>query len=187
MTLALIAGSAHPELAATVAVELGKPLAERSLDRFPDGELHAAVAEDLHDDDVCIVQPTGPPVNENLFELLLLADACRRAGASRITALIPYFGYARQDRRTAPGEALGARVAADLLQAARIDRLLVVDPHTPAQESVFGVPADCLSAVPVLASAVRDDLPADAVVVAPDLGSAVAFDKAAVRVWPLAP
>ncbi len=105
------------------------------------------------------------------MELLLLLDTCRRAGAARITAVVPYFGYARQDRRSRPGQAIGARTAADALSAAGADRLLVVDPHTPALEAMFGIPVEQLTASPVLTAALAD-LPADTVVVAPDLGAA---------------
>jgi ribose-phosphate pyrophosphokinase len=104
-------------------------------------------------------------------ELLLLLDACRRTSAARITAVVPYFGYARQDRRSRPGQAIGARTAADALTAAGAHRLLVVDPHTPALEAMFGIPVEQLTASPVLTAALAD-LPADTVVLAPDLGAA---------------
>lgn len=122
-------------------------------------------------DDVYILQPTAPPVSDHLVELLLLLDACRRAGASRVTAVVPYFGYARQDRRGRAGEAVGARVAGDVIAAAGADRMVVVDPHTPALEAMCAIPVEMLIAVPVLAHALAPALVGDAVVVAPDLGA----------------
>jgi ribose-phosphate pyrophosphokinase len=120
---------------------------------------------------VYLVESTGPPVSDNILELLLLLDASRRAGAGRLTAVVPYFGYARQDRRRSSGEAVGARVLADALVSAGAQRLVVVDPHTTALEAMCAVPVEMLSAVPVLARAVTGDLAEDAVVVAPDLGA----------------
>nr|WP_244188101.1 ribose-phosphate pyrophosphokinase [Streptomyces regalis] len=121
--------------------------------------------------DVYVVQPTGPAVNAHLIELLLLLDACRRGGAHTITAVVPYFGYARQDRRTRAGEPVGARVVAEALATAGADRLVVVDPHTTALKAMSAVPVEMLTAVPVIAAALAEDLPDDAVVVSPDLGA----------------
>ena len=118
-----------------------------------------------------VIQPTGPPVSDHLVELLLLLDACRRGGAGRITAVLPYFGYARQDRRSQAGEAVGARVVADALAASGAQRLVVVDPHTAALEAMCGIPVEMLTAVPALAGALAPLVPGDAVVVAPDLGA----------------
>ena len=118
-----------------------------------------------------MIQPTGPPVSDHLVELLLLLDACRRGGAGRITAVLPYFGYARQDRRSQAGEAVGARVVADALAASGAQRLVVVDPHTAALEAMCGIPVEMLTAVPALAGALAPLVPGDAVVVAPDLGA----------------
>ena len=118
-----------------------------------------------------VIQPTGPPVSDHLVELLLLLDACRRGGAGRITAVLPYFGYARQDRRSQAGEAVGARVVADALAASGAQRLVVVDPHTAALEAMCGIPVEMLTAVPALAGALAPLVPGGAVVVAPDLGA----------------
>jgi ribose-phosphate pyrophosphokinase len=125
----------------------------------------------MRGDDVYVVEPTGPPVNEHLAELLLLLDACRRAGADRLTAVVPYFAYARQDRRGGAGEAVGARVVADSLAAVGTDRLVVVDPHTVALEAMCAMPVEMLTAVPVLAAGLRSMIAESAVVVAPDLGA----------------
>jgi len=173
----LLAGSANPELAGGVARALGVPLAACVLERFPDGELHVDLHESVQGQTVFILQPTSPPVEAHLFELLLLSDACRRAGATRRVAVIPYFGYARQDRRAAGREPIGARVAADVLAVAGIDRVVVVDLHSRAAEGFFAMPAEHLSAVPLLAEALR---PADgdsAVVVSPDLGAVKLADR----------
>lgn len=171
MRLKVLAGTANAALATGIAGALGVPPVERALERFPDGELRIEVRESLSGDDVYLVQPTGPPVGEHMIELLLLADACRRGRAARTTAVIPYFGYARQDRRTHPGEPLGGRLMAELLRAAMIDRVIAVDLHTAALESGFAMPLEHLSAVSLLAAALRPGLAARAVVVSPDLGA----------------
>lgn len=124
----------------------------RQLERFPDGEIHVRLERELRDADTYVVQSTGPPSQEHLTELLLLADAVYRAGAARVTAVIPYLADARQNRRTATGEPVGLRVVADVLRASHVDRLVVVDPHTSALESGVGVPVETTTAVPLLAS-----------------------------------
>ena len=171
MNLTLISGSANPALAESVAATLGLKPARRVLERFPDGELHVEVQEDLRGQDVYLLQPTGPPVDAHLLELLLLADAGRRAGAVRLTAVVPYFGYARQDRRARGGEPVGGRVVADLIAASGLDRVVAVDLHTAALEGFFAVPLEHLSAVPLLVEAVRPAVAENAVIVAPDLGA----------------
>jgi ribose-phosphate pyrophosphokinase len=148
--------------------------------RFPDGEILIELGESVRGCDVFLLQSTSPPVEQHLMELLLLADACRRAGAGRLTAVIPYFGYARQDRRTGR-RSLGARVAADAIGTAGFDRLMLIDAHTPAIEGFFAVPIDHLTAVPLLAGAAAASMPDNAVVVAPDLG-AVKMARAYARV-----
>ncbi len=170
MTAQVVPGSANRALACSIAAMLGWEPAACEVERFPDGELRPAVPE-LRGEDVYVVQPTGPPVNDHLVELLLVLDACRRAGAGRVTAVIPYFGYARQDRRGTAGEAVGARVVADAVTAAGADRLVVVDPHSVALEAVCSIPVEMLTAVPALAAALEPELAAEAVLVAPDLGA----------------
>jgi ribose-phosphate pyrophosphokinase len=169
MTLTVLAGSANVPLATSIAHQLGVKPCERALTRFEDGERHVDVLESVRGHDVYLVQPTAPPVDEHVMELLLLADACRRAGAGRLTAVIPYFGYARQDRRTSGREAIGARVVATLLDAAGFARVLAVDLHAPEIEGFLSSPLEHLTAAPLLASAVRP--PEEAVIVAPDLGA----------------
>ena len=179
--LTLLAGSANVPLAAAVARDLGVPLGVASLQRFPDGELHVAVRDSLRGREVYVLQPTTPPFETHLLELLLLADACHRAGATRVTAVMPYFGYARQDRRAGGREPVGARLVGDLLSAGRIDRLVAVDLHSPTLEGFFAFPLEHLTAVPALANALAMDGGGvgggDSVVVAPDLGAARLADR----------
>ncbi|MFE5587651.1 ribose-phosphate diphosphokinase [Kitasatospora sp. NPDC056531] len=166
----ILSGTAHPALGDAVSEALGTEPVECEVERFPDGELQPVVGH-VRGEDVYVVQPTGPEVNEHLVELLLLLDACRRAGAQRVTAVVPYFGYARQDRRARAGQSVGARVALDALAAAGADRLVVVDPHTPALEAMSSIPVESLTAVPLLAGTLAERTPPAAVVVSPDLGA----------------
>jgi ribose-phosphate pyrophosphokinase len=178
MRATLVAGSANPALAAAVAQRLKWQLGVVSLHRFPDGELHVAVRDSLRGHDVYVLQPTAPPVETHLLELLLLTDACRRAGAARVTAVIPYFGYARQDRRAGGREPVGARVIAELLQAAALERIVALDLHSPTLEGFFSIPLEHVTAVPALADAVAATLhDGRYIVVAPDLGAARLADR----------
>lgn len=171
MNPTLVAGSANPALASAIAAALGVGVTACTRERFPDGETHVSVDGNVRGRDVYVVQPTAPPADSHLVELLLLADACRRAGATRITAVVPYFGYARQDRRRGAGEPVSARVVADLLGTVSIDRLVTVDPHSRSLEAMFAGSAEAVTAVPVLAAALRPHLHGPAVLVAPDLGA----------------
>jgi ribose-phosphate pyrophosphokinase len=173
----LMAGHAHPSLAKDVANHLGLPLAPAKIERFPDREVHIELLENPRERDVFFLQPTSPPPDDHLFELLALADATRRAGAARVTAVVPYFGYARQDRRTSGYEAVAARLVADLMMAAGIQRLVTLDLHTDAIEGFFTVSVDRLTAVPALAEAIRRVLPQSGIVVSPDLGAARLADS----------
>lgn len=172
MELTVMSGTANLPLAEGIAAQLGLSLGLRVLRRFPDGELHIEIEESIRGHDVYLLQPTSPPADAHLCELLLLADACRRAGAARLTAVMPYFGYARQDRRASGREPVAARLVADLLQTAGLHRIVAVDLHTSAVEGFFPMPIEHVSAIPLLADAIRADLPANAVIVAPDLGAA---------------
>jgi ribose-phosphate pyrophosphokinase len=177
MKLVLVSGSANRALAGMIANELDTALADAYIERFPDSEIHVELRESVRGGDVYLVQPTSPRVDEHLLELLLLADACRRDGAGRVTAIVPYFGYARQDRRAHGRESVGARVVTDLLGVARIDRVVAVDLHTAALEGFFTMPVEPLTAVPLLAEALRPFADAQSVVVAPDLGAAKLADR----------
>jgi ribose-phosphate pyrophosphokinase len=171
MSLGLFSGTANLPLSEAISAELRVPLGRRELARFPDGEIHVELHDSVRGQDVYLIQPTGPPVAEHLLELLLLADASRRAGSERLTAVIPYFGYARQDRRAHGREPVGARLVADLLRASGVDRVVGVDMHTRALEGFFSIPLEHLSAVSLLAEAARAYVGANSVVVAPDLGA----------------
>jgi ribose-phosphate pyrophosphokinase len=166
-----LTGSANLALAENIAGKVGVGLVQRTLERFPDGELHIELKESVRGRDVFLVQPTCPPVDPHLLELFLMADACRRAGASHLTAVIPYFGYARQDRRARGREPLSARLIADLLDTSAIQRVLAMDLHSQGVESAFAIPVEHASAVPILAEAVRSSLSRNAVIVSPDLGA----------------
>jgi ribose-phosphate pyrophosphokinase len=173
MNLTVFAGSANLSLAEAVAAKLGLPLGQYIAHRFPDGELHVEIQESVRGHDVYLVQPTGPPAEKHLLELLLLADASRRSGAARLTAVIPYFGYARQDRRASGREAVAARLVAELLACGGLfERVITVDVHTASIEGFFGIPLEHLSAVPMLVESVGVRADPGSVVVAPDLGAA---------------
>jgi ribose-phosphate pyrophosphokinase len=170
--LVVLAGSANPALAASLARELGLALGESTLERFPDGELHVEVAAlGIRGKDVVIVQPTSNLASDHLLELLLMADACRRSGARSVSAVVPYFGYARQDRRKKDGEPIGIRVVAQILATARFERIVTVDLHSDVTEAALDVPVRHLSAVPLLAKALEKQTDPDSVVVAPDFGA----------------
>ena len=167
----IVAGSAHPALADEVARELGCELASCLLQRFPDGEQQVDIQTSVRGQPVFIVQPLGHPVGEHLLELLLLSDACRRAGARSVAAILPYLGFARQDRVTKEGQPLGARVVADVLGTGGLSQVIAVDLHSPVIASCVEAPVTQLTAVPVVVEALRPSVPADCVVVAPDLGA----------------
>lgn len=171
MSLKILSGSANLPLAESIAKKLGVQLARLILERFPDSELHVDVQESVRGYDVYIIQPSCPRVDEHLLELLLIADACERAGAARLTAVVPYFGYARQDRRGRGREPVSARVIADLIRTGGLERVVVVDLHSAAIEGAFSIPLEHLTAVPMLAEAVRPWIAARTVIVAPDLGA----------------
>ncbi|MDY7224914.1 ribose-phosphate diphosphokinase [Hyalangium rubrum] len=171
MRVTLMSGSSHPALGEAVAKVLGLELGRCVVDRFPDGEHHVEVAEEVRGCDVYLLQPLGPPVDSHLMELLLLVDACRRRGAARVTAVVPYLAYARHDRRETGREPLGARLVADMIRAAGVDRLISVDLHSPAVEGCFNIPVEHLSAMPLLAEHLRGTAAPRSVIVSPDLGA----------------
>jgi len=166
----ILAGTANPALAAAIARDLGVQVGACVIDRFPDGEVAVRLLEPVRRKEVFLVQPTSPPVNDHLVELLALADACRRAAAARITAIVPYFGYGRADKRHGRREPITGRMVADVLEAVGIAHVVTVDLHTPQIEGFFFAPVDSLTAMPTLCRALRDRLPADVVVVSPDAG-----------------
>jgi ribose-phosphate pyrophosphokinase len=166
----LISGNAHPALADAVARELRLPLESVEIAAFADGETRVRLNADVRDALVVLVQPTAPPVNEHLMVLALLADAARGAGAARIIAVVPYFGYARQEQRSRVGDARSAQVAARLLATVGIDHLITLDLHAPALESAFPMPATLLRAEEVFLPRIQAWHIPNLIIVAPDAG-----------------
>jgi ribose-phosphate pyrophosphokinase len=167
---ALFAGTANAPLAARVAELLGVPLAACDVQRFPDGEVSVVLRETVRHRDAFVIQPTAPPVDTNVVELLAFGDACRRAAAERRIAVVPYFGYGRSDRRSDKREPIGAGMVAACLEAVGFTHVITVDMHTPQIEGFFRIPVDSLSALGVLADRLRERMPEHSVVVAPDAG-----------------
>jgi ribose-phosphate pyrophosphokinase len=166
----ILSGTAHPELAARIAQSVGLPVSDAVVSSFPDGETRVKINENIRGRDVFIVQPTCPPTNQNLMELLILIDAARRASAYRITAVIPYFGYARQDRKDQPRVPITAKLVANLLAAAGTDRVLTLDLHAQQIQGFFDIPVDHLYAAPVLIRYLRQKKLGNLVIVSPDVG-----------------
>jgi ribose-phosphate pyrophosphokinase len=169
--LMLLAGTANRPLAEEISAYLKQPLCQVTIRRFADGELFVKIDENVRGRDAYIIQPTNPPA-ENLVELLLLIDAARRASAARITAVIPYYGYGRQDRKDQPRVAISAKLVANLVSKAGADRVLAMDFHSHQLQGFFDIPVDHLYAAPVLTAHYRQKRLHDPVVVAPDVGSA---------------
>jgi ribose-phosphate pyrophosphokinase len=169
--LKLFAGTANRWLGEEIAQYLGIPLGRVTITRFADGEIYVRFEENARGEDVFVVQPTAPPVNEHLMELLIMLDALRRASAGRITAVVPYYGYARKDKKDAPREPITGRLVADLLVTAGADRVLTVDLHAGQIEGFFNVPVDHLRAMPLFADYLREKDLRQAVVVAADEGA----------------
>ena len=169
--LRLLTGSANPDLAQEIADHMGTRLTDVEVSRFADGEIFVKIDENVRGRDVYIVQTTNPPA-ENMMELLLLMDAAKRASAARVTAVIPYFGYARQDRKDQPRVAISAKLMANMVSMAGADRVLAMDFHQHQLQGFFDLPVDHLYAAPVFVSHYRQKQLHDPVVVAPDVGSA---------------
>src|SRR5437773_11206862 len=167
----LIAGPGNPELCAEIAQTLDIELCRVNLGRFADGEIFVRIDENVRGNDVFIVQPTNPPA-DNIMELLLLIDAARRASAARITCVMPYYGYSRQDRKDQPRVAIGAKLLANMITTAGANRVLGIDFHQHQLQGFFDVPVDHLYAAPVFVSHYRKKNLHEIVVVAPDVGSA---------------
>lgn len=166
----LFSGTANTRLAAEVAQLLDRTPGSATVERFPDGELNVHLDEPVRGREVFLVQSTAPPVNDHLVELLALADACRRSSATSITAVMPYFGYARSDKRDGRRAPIGAGMVAALTQAMGIQHIVTVDLHAAQIEGFFQIPVDSLTAVPVMVHVLRERLPAGIVVVSPDEG-----------------
>jgi len=168
--LVVISGTAHREMAERIATNLNVQLLDVEIDRFSDGEIQLKIKENIRGTDVFIIQPTPPPA-ENMMEVLLLLDAVRRASCRRATTVIPYFGYARQDRKDQPRVPIGARLMANLITTAGADRVLTIDLHAPQIQGFFDIPLDHLYSAPVLLKHFADWPRENLAVVAPDVGS----------------
>lgn len=166
----VFSGSANRELALRICSVIGTPLGQATISSFPDGETYVKIEENIRGRDVFIIQPTSPPTNEHLMELLIMVDAARRASAARITAVIPFFGYARQDRKDQPRVPITAKLVANLLCAAGVNRVLTMDLHAQQVQGFFDIPVDHLYSMPVLIKYLRTKLTRKTVVVSPDVG-----------------
>lgn len=184
----LFTGNANPELAEEIASYLGIPVGDARVTRFSDGEINCAIHESVRGVDVFVVQPTCPPVNENLMELLIMIDAFRRASASRINAVIPYYGYARQDRKSRARDPITAKLVSNLIVEAGAQRVVAVDLHANQIQGFFDIPVDHLPGVPTIAEYLKGKgLTSNAVVLSPDVGGVTrARDLAAKLEAPLA-
>ena len=171
--LMLLSGTANPELAARIAREVNLPLAPMDVTRFADGEYDVKIRQSVRGNDVFLIQPTCQPVSENLIELFITLDALRRASASRITAVIPYYGYQRKDKKTQPRDPISAKLMANIIELAGANRVIAIDLHAEAIQGFFDIPVDALTANKILARHVRERHAHEGVViVSPDTGGA---------------
>ena len=171
LSIAVFSGNANPALAEEITRHLHLPLGRADVARFSDGEVSVELMENVRGRDVFIVQPTCPPANDNLMELLMMTDACKRASAKRVTAVVPYFGYARQDRRPrATRVAITAKLVANMIASAGVDRMLTVDLHADQIQGFFDIPVDNVYASPVLLGDAWKQAYRDVIVVSPDVG-----------------
>ncbi|MGD0336231.1 MAG: ribose-phosphate pyrophosphokinase [Candidatus Omnitrophota bacterium] len=168
--IAVFSGNAHPQLAKSICKYLKIPLSDATVTRFSEGEIRVKVNENVRGKDVFVIQPTCPPPNDNLMELLIMIDAMKRASASRITAVVPYFGYARQDRKDQPRVPITAKLVANLLTVAGANRVLTMDLHAGQIQGFFDIPVDNLFAVGVFIDYISKNKLKDVVVVSPDVG-----------------
>ena len=170
--LKIFTGNANPDLSQEIVKILGIPLGDIEVGRFPDGEVRVKIKESVRGMDVFIIQPTSPPVNENLMELLVMIDAIRRASAKRVTVVIPFYGYAKQDRKTQPREPISAKLVANLITSAGASRVLTMDLHAGQIQGFFDIPVDHLVAEPIISKYLREKKydPKEVVVVSPDVG-----------------
>jgi ribose-phosphate pyrophosphokinase len=168
--LKVFSGNAHPALAREICHWLDKPLADAEIRQFSDGEIHLQIQENVRGEDVFVIQPTSTPVDRNLMELLLILDALKRASAKRITAVLPYYGYARQDRKDRPRVPISARLVAAVLETAGADRVLTLDLHAAQIQGFFDIPVDHLFSAPVMIEYFRTLQLSDITVVSPDAG-----------------
>jgi ribose-phosphate pyrophosphokinase len=166
----LFTGNSNPELARAVADYLGLPLGRARVERFSDGEILVEIGENVRGLDCFVLQSTSAPANRHLMELLIMVDALRRSSARRVTAVIPYYGYARQDRKVAPRVPITAKLVADLISVAGTDRVLCIDLHAGQIQGFFNIPVDNLYATPVLLPAIKEHFGSDVTIISPDAG-----------------
>ena len=166
----IFTGNSTPELAHKICDHLSLPLGQAMVSTFSDGEIRVEIADNVRGRDVFLIQSTCPPTNHNLMELLLMIDAVKRASARRITAVIPYFGYARQDRKVAPRVPITAKLVADLLSTAGAQRILTMDLHVGQIQGFFDIPVDNLYASPIMIPYIRENFQNDLAIVSPDAG-----------------
>jgi ribose-phosphate pyrophosphokinase len=169
-SIKLLTGTSNQSLAKEVSEYLNIPLSDAIVSRFSDGEIRVQINESMRGEDVFVIQSLCPPINESIMELLLILDAIKRASAGRITAVIPYYAYARQDRKDKPRVPISARLLADLITVAGAQRVVVVDLHSPQIQGFFNIPVDNLHALGVLYDYLKDKVDGDTVVVSPDAG-----------------
>ena len=180
--LKIFTGNANPELAKEICDYLGLPLGEAFVGRFNNGEVQIMIDESVRGKDVFIIQPTSYPVNDNLMELMVMADALKRASARHITAVVPYYGYARQDRKTRGREPITAKLVANLMQTSGITRLVTIDLHAGQIQGFFDVPVDHLYGASILAKYINEKDLEDVIVVSPDLGGVTSARDLADRI-----
>jgi ribose-phosphate pyrophosphokinase len=168
--LKIFSGNSNPALAAQIAEQINVPLGRANVTRFSDGEVNLEIAENVRGSDVFVIQSTCSPANESYMELFIMLDALKRASCNRITAVIPYYGYARQDRKVAPRAPISAKCMADLITAAGADRVLSVDLHAGQIQGFFNIPFDHLFSMPVLISYLKKQISGETVLVSPDAG-----------------
>lgn len=166
----LFTGTANPALAYSITEQLGLPMGDAIIQRFRDGEINLRIGETVRGADVFIIQPTSSPADSNLMELLVMTDALRRASAKSVTAVMSYYGYARQDRKNKPRDPISAKLVANVLTAAGVDRVLTLDLHAGQIQGFFDIPVDNLKALPILTGYFLEKGLEDVVVVAPDVG-----------------
>ncbi|NOR05375.1 MAG: ribose-phosphate diphosphokinase [Deltaproteobacteria bacterium] len=166
----IFTGNANPALAREICDYLSMPLGRASVRTFSDGEVYVEIGENVRGADVYVIQPTCPPVNDNMMELLIMVDALRRASARRITAVLPYYGYARQDRKVAPRVPISAKLVADIITTAGVRRVLAVDLHSSQIQGFFSIPVDHLFAAPVTLDYLKGRFSGEVVMVSPDAG-----------------
>ena len=168
--LCILTGNANPELAEKIGEHIGVELCKATVGHFNNGETQVLISQSVRGKDVFIIQPTCQPVNDNLMELLIMVDACTRASARSITAVVPYYAYARQDRKTRGREPISAKLVANIMTTAGVDRVITIDLHAGQIQGFFDIPVDHLAAAPVLAKYIQEKNLEDVVVVSPDLG-----------------